>query len=432
MASLGPAGCCCTDLTCPDFVQCAPGPCIRIPSMTFRHEQRTESSACTLEERTIEVTIRDVIMVFDPLSACYVLVSAEMDVSYSDKTWGVFGIFGGSAGEIFDAADGECCPACQACCPLSENTFTATNHPVGYGISLCCIKPCGINSQPVLKLEVDTFANGTWQSWTYDATQPRGCCGPMVTDGPFSSYLDVAFRSYTPLSCNISSWFHCRTLDWNWGDNQGKNGSGWSFGRIPDTTGGNPLDEICSGEYRHERPQCLPDGEGYPTITDIDCLKAGFGVLRTHYEVCSCELDSYPSQTGSNLLVHAFTCVDSTGINFGCGTNCCCGYITKVCSDGSITGGPDCPNWAGAALACLTGCPNPYCGNSDGVLAFIYRCDKAESSFQQAPEVIACPPPMGACCIEGTCTVTTEAECDKLGGTYQGDNVPCTPVNPCE
>ncbi len=37
---------------------------------------------------------------------------------------------------------------------------------------------------------------------------------------------------------------------------------------------------------------------------------------------------------------------------------------------------------------------------------------------------------MGACCIDGVCSVTTEADCIEAGGTYQGNGVPCDP-DPC-
>jgi cytochrome c5 len=47
------------------------------------------------------------------------------------------------------------------------------------------------------------------------------------------------------------------------------------------------------------------------------------------------------------------------------------------------------------------------------------------------------PPPSdgtetGACCAtDGTCSVTTQADCESAGGTYQGDDTSCSP-NPCE
>lgn len=42
------------------------------------------------------------------------------------------------------------------------------------------------------------------------------------------------------------------------------------------------------------------------------------------------------------------------------------------------------------------------------------------------------PTLQGACCqVDGTCTVTTQADCATLGGTYEGNNTVCSP-NPCE
>ena len=39
-----------------------------------------------------------------------------------------------------------------------------------------------------------------------------------------------------------------------------------------------------------------------------------------------------------------------------------------------------------------------------------------------------CPQPTGACCVDGDCSITTEADCT---GDYQGDGTPCDP-NPCD
>ncbi len=36
----------------------------------------------------------------------------------------------------------------------------------------------------------------------------------------------------------------------------------------------------------------------------------------------------------------------------------------------------------------------------------------------------------GACCIEGECSLKSEADCASAGGTYQGDDTVCDP-NPC-
>jgi hypothetical protein len=389
-----PQACCCTAITCPEFFECAPGPCIKLPLMTFVRQQRVESSACTMQERNLEVTLRDVILEFnnDPFNPCYNLVSGKADITYSEKIWGIFGSSGGSGGTTFNigATPAQCCPDCLECCQSSETTFVATDADIGASVNLCCYKPCGASSQPVLKLEIDSFVTGNWTYKTYDTTQAFGCCdAPMVVTGPIENTFEFAFKAYTPLTCTISSWFSCRWVDFLWGDTAGKNGATWSGGRIPDSTGGNPLDAICSGEYAFERPGCLEDGEGYPTVTAEDCLKAGFGTLRNHFDVCSCELTN-PLGPGGTALVRNLSCIDTriTGTP-------CCGRFVKCCSDGTqVSGGgnPDCPNFSTVGVPCLNGCPNLCCDNTAGLLAFIYRCDKLDSSFNQAV-VVTCPPP---------------------------------------
>jgi hypothetical protein len=43
---------------------------------------------------------------------------------------------------------------------------------------------------------------------------------------------------------------------------------------------------------------------------------------------------------------------------------------------------------------------------------------------------LSSPPPTGACCIAGVCSVLSEADCIAAGGTYQGDGTTCDP-DPC-
>ena len=44
--------------------------------------------------------------------------------------------------------------------------------------------------------------------------------------------------------------------------------------------------------------------------------------------------------------------------------------------------------------------------------------------------VLGPPPPVGACCHGADCTIDTQMSCETGGGTYMGDDSPCTP-NPC-
>ncbi len=54
-----------------------------------------------------------------------------------------------------------------------------------------------------------------------------------------------------------------------------------------------------------------------------------------------------------------------------------------------------------------------------------YACDEIPESQGGPP-----PTPTGACCIDTTCSITTQVGCTSQGGTYQGDNTTCDP-NPC-
>lgn len=44
-------------------------------------------------------------------------------------------------------------------------------------------------------------------------------------------------------------------------------------------------------------------------------------------------------------------------------------------------------------------------------------------------EPAGCQPVVGACCIQGVCSINTQAACQQAGGTYQGDNTTCGGVN---
>jgi hypothetical protein len=42
---------------------------------------------------------------------------------------------------------------------------------------------------------------------------------------------------------------------------------------------------------------------------------------------------------------------------------------------------------------------------------------------------VNCQPGVGPCCLNGACQVRTQAECQALGGAYQGDGTSCTGIN---
>ncbi|MCH7719605.1 MAG: hypothetical protein IH988_01260 [Planctomycetes bacterium] len=84
-----------------------------------------------------------------------------------------------------------------------------------------------------------------------------------------------------------------------------------------------------------------------------------------------------------------------------------------------------------ARFGCPVGTGDPGCDaadvNGDG------EVNPLDSGFVLA-RFGACngppPPPIGACCIEGTCSETTEGTCVEGGGAYEGDGTTCDP-DPC-
>jgi len=55
------------------------------------------------------------------------------------------------------------------------------------------------------------------------------------------------------------------------------------------------------------------------------------------------------------------------------------------------------------------------------------------SVFPHYPVPTCCYPDtlVGACCLEDSCSIRTEENCDLLGGAYEGDGTVCLPENPC-
>ena len=359
--------------------------------MTFKREQKYHNSACTLALRELEFIIRDATFEWDSFSQCYLLQCAEVEVHFREQLWTMWGAWG--AQKTFDLADGDCCPDCLSCCKVSDVTFDVASQFIGNGINICCVQPCGPSSQPLMRLRFDWVLTGLLETKTLDPTLGAGCCGALVTDGPLSWGLQFYFDAFTPLTCDITKWFRCRSVNFYTGDQLSgdTNGIGWAGGRILGTTGGPKINRICSGQYEHERPSCLPDpGTGAPTITSLDCLDSAHGVLATHFNVVSCRPtqawpDTVDDPNAFLSLDFSFECIDSPDI---------CPY--KVCGDGRTQSSDplqlDCPTFSSGACYGQT---NLRCDNSTGLAAWAERTDKLESLFEQAVVascVSECPP----------------------------------------
>ncbi len=86
---------------------------------------------------------------------------------------------------------------------------------------------------------------------------------------------------------------------------------------------------------------------------------------------------------------------------------------------------------AGQVTGCDTVFQSAYFGYPDWTPA-IDVFGVAFDCSQELQGYIVPPPPGGACCIGSECRMVDDAaECNGLGGQYQGDYSSCDPVNPC-
>ena len=366
--------CCCGGVDCSQWLECAPQQ-ISFPRIFLERKQTTNSSAGLLVENVLEIEILDLVLVFDPGTGCY-YPAAESDcvvnVNHAERTWFVFS-------GTFDVNLGHRCPDCQERCFSREWTFTSS-APLNTAFkSLCCVLPCGPNStEPRIRLEWEDYVDGSLTLKIGDIDQAiQGRCVQTYEweDEPWT--VPYGFDIWLQNECMSVDTWKCRAVDfYRWDLGPGGvppgfyNGSFFN-GRIPNTVGGNPLNEICDGEYNYERPLCLPNELGNPVIPTLPCLTAkAWGARATHYAVTSCELNDR-NQPGGSALCAQLTCIDSSKVGAQC-----CQRIIKTCMCD-----PTCDDyWCSGAPAICDG--DVFC-NTDGVLDFIVRTDELHSTFAQ-------------------------------------------------
>lgn len=346
--SLHRSACCCQTISCPEFAECAPA-LVTFPKIQFNRVQEVRWPIGTGHQlRTeIAVTITDLELQYDSGSGCYVMTEnpAQVEISFTSSVYDVL------HGTVNVAVSGCVCPPCLQTCLWERWTFTA-NDTVTTGITLCCVTPCGPSNAPVLMMEANINVDGVYDYEARDTSATNcGTCKPVVRPlgypdpGPYP----LAFRAYTNLTCDESTWFKCRTVDFYWGDSMGSNF--FFTGRI------SPAD-TCH-EYQFEKPYCEYDGES-PTRTVFNCLKGPYGAMLTHFDTCSCDLPPlyYPTE-----------CIDTSKPPCESFIKCCSNRPALPCD-------PITPPY------CPTGFPDPCC-NSDGVIPWRRQCDFLASLWEQ-------------------------------------------------
>lgn len=259
------AACCCTEILCPEFKECAPNE-VLLPCITLSSEYTLTSSAGQLYRYSIDIELHNVALAFDKSTGCYTSYAGTIDVQYTSELCSVFGTGN------YNAADGHCCPSCATRCCGTSQTISVVNQAVGSAMTICCTNPCLANP-PLLKLEFSASFNATITD-CYNATVAAGCCGSQVCDTPYAGTLGIAFRAWTNVSCDATQWFRCRTVDLNWGR---LNGSDYQWPARLTTN-------ICGTGYQFEYPTCTVD----PVTLQFNCAKTTFGSPFTHYIVCTC------------------------------------------------------------------------------------------------------------------------------------------------
>jgi len=352
------------------------------------------------------------------------------------------GVFQGVA--TVCAADG----LCHACCP-GDGTCTDTISPncVGtyIGDAACIDEPCpGACCEP----------DGTCTQTTADEC--------AILEGRFTpnTACDVSCRGFGACChegrCTIEFFDDCAAASGVYQDD------GTACGDVNCTLGacvaadGSCADltvaSECDGftESFHPGDTCgvIPGacclGQACESLTEQGCLSRG-----GTFNGVSIECTANFCVPGACCHVDG-TCDDVTGIDcdgandlfFGnslCAETecpprgaCCIDEACSVRSEQVCTeqGG----SWQGAGVECtMNVCVIGACCHIDGTCDDVIgvECSGEGDDFIGTSVCgdVTCPR-KGACCDGGECTIEHEADCAGLGGTYQGDGVPCDP-DPC-
>lgn len=194
---------------------------------------------------------------------------------------------------------------------------------------------------------------------------------------------------------------------------------------------------VCGGDGPDPGACCFSNGSCVVTVTEFQCEVFG-GIYNDDSNACS---NGACASTADCCISHGSTgCNDASCEDLVCSIDpfCCnsswdgqctneaneiCGTCGGCCE---ASGVPGCGNEACQDAVCAV---DPFCCNTewDGICA-----DRANDICAVCPGGSPPPPPPpaeGACCqpADEACFPATQAECNFMGGIYQGDNTQCLP-----
>ena len=285
--------CCCGITDCDEWNACLPEQ-ITFPSIVIRRRYRVFHDASTQIDVTMTLEFND-------------LVFEDLGLGRLDCTGGTLDArFRSTQYAYASGVHSTPCPPCLDRKICSDFQVEHLAQSMSGQMRIYCDDPCpGNPDTPLVLMRGEIATYGPIFDPGGPANYGLGCAANAVDiDDFFFIGLDV----WAPLQCVGTGTFKCRSVDSARYDGTPFFYNGFGWGRIPGSTGGNPLDAICSGAYAHERPWCDESN-----VAQLDCIDTAWGVEATHYDVTSCVLDDVNATGGLALAVDTHDCENPPG-----------------------------------------------------------------------------------------------------------------------
>ncbi len=213
----------------------------------------------------------------------------------------------------------------------------------------------------------------------------------------------------------------------------------------PQPTGACCINDTCVDGY--DAVKCEQEGGSYygdgSDCTDPNIVCGGGDKGGCCMSDGSCVDTSYGdcAENGGNYLGDGVLCSEQTDAGL-----CPTPTIGACCIDGqcSETTAEKCHYFGGQYFGDGADCVPGLCDSNNGLGGCCVQgscvepvseasCENHSGDFYPdgCDEEICGGVHRGACCVDGTCSVLYESDCEALGGSYLGDDVPCTADTQC-